>query len=216
MQNQEVPVSRLEVLQWAAQTGDLAALNAVLTTKNANYCQQVSGVSLLALAAGEGEAAAVEVLLGAGADPGVRDADGFTALHRAVGGGHLEAVAALCDGGADAFDRGFGKAGTLLGLACQKGRMDVIRFLVAAFGAPLLDLEDHQGLTPLACATIAGNTHVVELLRSLGADATRSNPVALCSRSVQAAETLSQRHLYQGILYHLVQGQAVQSLAGVR
>ena len=212
----EAPVSKLEVLQWAAECGDLCVVRSLLTPANVNSCDQVNGLSLLSLAAGAGESGMVSLLIERGALLHRTDKEGYTAMHRAIWAGHEDCVELLCEAGADVHHKGLLHSGTALGLACQMGREAIVVRLLDRYGASILHAVDIHGMTPLCRATMAGHAGVVHELLHRGASPVQGDAIGRCYESACAAKTMSQRQAYNGILAYLAKGQAAQSVAGVR
>jgi len=98
--------------------------------------------------------------------------DGRTALHIAAEVGYPDAVTTLRTFGADAqwLDS---KGDTPVHVAAQRDNCDTLRALLTTEnGLPLVakDIRNHEGLTPLLCATQNNCVGAVHVLRDMGAD----------------------------------------------
>jgi ankyrin repeat protein len=87
-------------LQWAAMSGNVAAIAALLKAGARVDGADSSGKTPLMVAAWNGHKAAVDALVAAGADVRHVDNDGNTALHYASMNGHLDAARVLLEAGA--------------------------------------------------------------------------------------------------------------------
>jgi ankyrin repeat protein len=126
----------------------LVAHNAELNAKDAD------GETALIRAADRGDAEVVEALLQAGADTVVRDARGATALMRA-----LEEVPSYRVAGSEQL---------------PKGRLEAARLLVTA-NIGDFNAQNKNGVTLLMQAANLGETEIVKLLLSRGADVNRTD-----------------------------------------
>src|ERR1700722_6416665 len=82
-------------LIFAAGAGDLARVDALLSTKADINTKTTEGKTALIVASENGHLGVVQALLGANADVNAEMSNGFSALMIAAGNGHLEVVRAL-------------------------------------------------------------------------------------------------------------------------
>eukprot|EP01064_Diplonema_japonicum_P013231 TRINITY_DN20737_c0_g1_i2.p1 TRINITY_DN20737_c0_g1~~TRINITY_DN20737_c0_g1_i2.p1 ORF type:complete len:216 (+),score=28.00 TRINITY_DN20737_c0_g1_i2:45-692(+) len=211
-----VPASRVQLLQWAAEDGDVEEVGRLLSASNVNHCDPDYGCSLLNLAAGRGNAGVVGLLLAKGAQPDVGDVEGFTALHRAVWGGYLDVVKLLCEAGADVKAKGRLKAGSVLCLACRRSEIEIVRYLLQFTRSSIINDIDSTGTTPLCSTIIAANLDLTRLLVSHGASTTLNDPFHLCHTSALHSKTKDQQLTFRSILALLSQHNSQQSIVGVR
>jgi ankyrin repeat protein len=112
------------------------------------------------------------------------DADGdkesVTPLTRAAVRGHLEAVRLLLDAGADR-DHMDGDGETPLMCAVRKGRLGVLRLLLARGGGADLDRANSNGDTLLMVAGARGRLEVLRLLLARGAAVDAAHPRDGCT-----------------------------------
>ena len=87
-------------LRWAAETGDVPGLRAILGARVRIDAPDALGRTALMLAAARGQAESVDVLLAHGADPNAVDANGTTPLKAALVADQPAIVAALRRAGA--------------------------------------------------------------------------------------------------------------------
>jgi len=124
--------------------------------------------SLLA-AVDQGDLAAAKKSLEQGAKVDARNDKGRTALSLAVSAGQLQIIKALVEKGADVNARTPTETGsTVLAFAVRGKNLEVISYLLV-LGAEV-DLKGRNGATPLCHAAARGETDIVELLISKGAD----------------------------------------------
>jgi Ankyrin repeats (3 copies) len=87
-------------LRWAAESGDIQTLRAILAAEVRIDAPDARGRTALMLAASRGQAESVDVLLAHGADPNAADANGTTPLKAALAADQPAIVAALRRAGA--------------------------------------------------------------------------------------------------------------------
>jgi ankyrin repeat protein len=160
----------------------------------------VSGIALALLIAGQaaaaelhdaarrGDLAALEKLLAARAPVDPADGSSATPLYLAAAEGHATVVARLLAAGADPRRQAqgpFGSTGTPIHVAARYGHLEVVRVLLEAGVDP--NLPDEGVGPPLHSALRRGHAAVAELLRSRGARASRSAPVAALTASADPA-----------------------------
>ena len=135
-------------LMWAAETGEVAVLDALLAAgAEVDRPNNKSGTALM-YAAVAGELTALEHLLGAGADPNVQVRHGWSPLLLATVKGHVDILEALVGAGADIQVRDV-YDWTLLMRAVDVGERAMVE--------RLLEL----GLSPSAGDEAGNNAHTV-------------------------------------------------------
>lgn len=117
-------------------------------------------------AAQNGNLQQVQSLLDSGFNPNTANPHGVTGLLRAVMFNHAEIAKLLISRGAR-ITTAHGLP-TLLGLAAQKGNMEIATLLLAQ-GAPV-DERDNMGVTALFKAAYSGQLEMAKFLLSKGAD----------------------------------------------
>ncbi len=134
-----------------------------------------AGWSKLALASWAGELNLAEALISRGAAVNAVDASGHTAAYRAVQANRPEVLKLLVRHGASLGETS--ADGTLLHIALRAGHDDVARVLLA--NAPLQNVADAQGQTPLLLAISLQNAAAAKLLLERGADVNAGTPPPL-------------------------------------
>jgi ankyrin repeat protein len=163
------PTAHLPPVVAAIETGDLAALRALIDgglDVNAPI-ERENELTPIFLAAIRDKEDALDLLLGAGADPNQEDLYGATPLIAAAEGGSSGCVRRLLAGGAKADKTAAGKR-TALTVAIQKGFADVVAELLAAGADP--NAEDFLQQSLLSLAAKQGNAQTVTLILDAGAD----------------------------------------------
>lgn len=150
----------------AADTGDLAAVTALLKSGvNVNY-QVKPGSSALAVAANKGHLSVVQALLAAKADPNVKDSSGETPLFFAAQAGRQDIVKALVEAGADPSAKvTFGGGRSALYWVTMGRDLDMALLLVK-LGANGNEATDYQD-TPLRLASGGKTAKHLDLVRAL-------------------------------------------------
>jgi ankyrin repeat protein len=153
------------VLMMAARSGNLEAVNGLLTRGGRHDARERRGQTALMWAAAEGHAAVVRRLIDAGADINATLDSGFTPLFFAVREGHIDVVRAFLQAGADvnatlqrresapgspALYKPAGKGTSPLLLAVQNGHFELAVALVDAGADPN---DRRTGFTPLHTLT---------------------------------------------------------------
>eukprot|EP01062_Namystynia_karyoxenos_P006150 TRINITY_DN12152_c0_g1_i1.p1 TRINITY_DN12152_c0_g1~~TRINITY_DN12152_c0_g1_i1.p1 ORF type:complete len:265 (+),score=73.87 TRINITY_DN12152_c0_g1_i1:79-795(+) len=213
------PASTLQLLLWAAESGDVATLRKLVTPGNVNHCDSKYGVTLLGWACANGHAGAVQFLLDSGAEAAVADCEGYAPLHRAAWNGHAEVVRTMAAAGASLRITGKRDGATPLGLVAARGDLALVQLFVRELGIGVNE-RDARGLTPLAKAAAAGHSPAVEWLLKEGADcslasAAGDTPRSICDKASERATTRAQQQQYRHIITLLSRGKAPQSVAGV-
>jgi ankyrin repeat protein len=155
-------------LHIAAQRGDLALTQILLTNKASVRATDDIGQTPLAAAAYKGQLAEAELLLSHGADANAKSADpemqGWTPLHYGVLAQRKDIVALLLKNKADPNARiesssgawgGWPKGATPLLMACYNKSTDIVELLLEAHADP--NLADDTGSTPICCTLRAGD-----------------------------------------------------------
>lgn len=144
----------------AARRGDLAAVNAALSSGIIVDRLGDDALSALMRAAGWGRAAVVSALLKAGAKPDLMN-DGKTALHHAAARGHVDVIGLLLAASANPNARSTDTDDTPLLAAIKAGQPGAVRAMIDA-GADTSASE--LTMTPLEYAVWRANTAVVREL----------------------------------------------------
>ena len=136
------------------------------------------------MAVQNGHAECLKVLLEHNADPNQAmhsgDFAGQTPISVAVEVGNLSAISTLVDAAGITGTALITNGATDLWMACWKGHIDVVRYLVAQpnveINRPRSDAKDdtsvavpHPGTTPLEVAVLIGHTAIADLLKQHGA-----------------------------------------------
>lgn len=154
-------------LHHAAETGDLAALEALVASGARLEALDEGGNTPLISAALSGQREAVARLLDAGASLEGRNDRGLTALHAVSFAGHAEIVSLLIDRGADVDDQDNKFGITPLHVAAEEGHLAVVELLIAR-GAEI-EPGEINGVTPLTRAGWKENWDVFAALKRAGA-----------------------------------------------
>ena len=110
----------------------------------------------------------VKQILNAGSPVNVADSQGATALHIAAEMGQSTATVVLLSEGANVNRPKLPQTGeSPLHVACRKGRVEIVKFMLARGG--LVNSETTDGLTPLHLASRAKQLEVARVLCVLGA-----------------------------------------------
>jgi len=144
-------------LHWAAQEGQTAAIEVLLSAGAAVGAANNQGWTPLHYAAQSGQIAAIEALLAAGAAIEATTSRGDIPLHLAADKGHVLAVQALLAAGAATAAKTTVVGATPLHCAAINGHVLAVQALLAAGAA--VGAADNGGLNPLHLA--AGNGHVL-------------------------------------------------------
>ncbi len=148
----------------AARDGELARVQALLSSGAEVDAQDDEGSTALMFAALRGDSAMVEALLAAGADPNLKDANGETALLLGAGRG-VEIVRSLLAAGADPnLKDGEGQTALLVAAETQA---ETVRLLLES-GADVHHRDDF-GVSALTIAEASGSSEIASLLRAAGA-----------------------------------------------
>jgi len=162
-------------LHRVAETGDVAAVEALLLEGAAVNVRDLDGVTPLHRAARDGDRAMVECLVRYHADLAMKTKDGWDALLLAAMKGHVDIVKLLLSYGAPAAPR-TPEGWSLLHLAALKDNVDLAEACQLNWpgyeeaGKPSLDESDKQGNTPLMLALQRGHIEMVEYFLAKGAD----------------------------------------------
>jgi len=126
------------------------------------------GVTPLHLACRKCIPKVVSFLLFNGADTNTTDENGWSPLFEAVKAGHLEITKELVKRGAR-FQYGVDKQGTsILSIAAQYGRNNIISYFLQMSPKPDLNNRDFKGRTPLHYAVSENHADTVKILLSFG------------------------------------------------
>jgi uncharacterized protein len=184
----------------AADSGDLAAVTALLKSGvDANY-QLQPGRSALTVAVSKGHLQVVEALLAAKADPNLGRKQKNSPLYAAASGKHWEMVLPLLAANADP-DFADSSGQTPLFFAAQAGRQDIVKALVAAGADPSPRVTFGGGRSALYWVTMGRDFDMALLLVKLGAngnDATDYQDTPL--RQASAGKTDKQLELVRALL----------------
>lgn len=137
----------------------------------------------LHVAAKLGFHSAVKGLVKSGADLDVLDRKGWSPLHLAAWKGHARATEILTRYGADVDIRNR-EGWTPLHMACMLGRVEIVDMLAKEAD---INSQNNQGWTPLDYANFYSHTHLVKILKALGA--TRNTADSGASKPGKKAET---------------------------
>jgi ankyrin repeat protein len=144
----------------------------------------------LHLAAEEDDVAVLTLLLDSGAQIDARNASQQTALTIAIVESSCEAIALLIARGASCAvddDEWIGKGSTPLHYVSARGRLDVVKQLLAsADGAVKINALDARGFSPLHHAVRSRKVAVVQALLDAGADASLPNSLGLSAKQLAA------------------------------
>jgi len=159
-------------LHSVSSRGHVEAARILLDRGASVEARMSDGSTPLHLAAANGHVDLAALLVDRGAPPGVQDDREDTSLHAAAREGKWEVVGLLAEraklgsgGGLDSPD--FDGA-TLLHLASEAGRLDLVRLLVSKGAA--IDARTMLGLSALNLAEAGGFKEVAEFLAGKGAD----------------------------------------------
>jgi ankyrin repeat protein len=194
-------------LHIAAQRGDLALSQILLTNKASVNATNDSGQTPLGAAAQNGRLAEAELLLTHGADANAKSADpgmqGWTPLHFGVLAQRRDIVALLLKNKADPNARiesssgvwgGWPKGATPLLLACYNNKStDIVNLLLEAHADP--NLADDNGSTPICSTLGAGATsntsefpRILKLLLDHGANVNATDSLGRTSLMLAAQQ----------------------------
>ena len=148
------------------------------------------GDAPLHLAAEEDDVAVLTLLLDSGAQIDARNASQQTALTIAIVESSCEAIALLIARGASCAvddDEWIGKGSTPLHYVSARGRLDVVKQLLASVdGAVKINALDARGFSPLHHAVRSRKVAVVQALLDAGADASLPNSLGLSGKQLAA------------------------------
>ena len=155
----------------AVQSGDQAAVRALVKQSGAVKAAAPDGTTALHWAGRGGDAGTVDLLIRAGADVNAKTRYGVTPLTLAVRAGHESAVRALLTAGAKVplADTGLPEGQTLLMHAARTGNIPVMKAILAA-GSDVNAKETRTATTAVAWAAVANRGEAVRLLAEAGAD----------------------------------------------
>ncbi len=198
----ETEIAAYEGLHQAAATGDMAALDRLLTGKVSLESRDGNGRTPFIVAAYAGKVAAMERLAKAGADVNAMDAQAYDAVTIASVANDVETLKAALKLGNRAGNVTSPYDGTALIAAAHLGHDAVVRMLIAA-GAPLNHVNN-LGWTALIEAVVLGDggerhQATVEALVKAGADR------AIADRSGKTPLQLAEQRGYgeiAGMLKH--------------
>lgn len=105
----------------------------------------------------------VELMLKKGASVDFRDDEGQTALHRAAAGGHSQTLLALISANARVNAKEKSKSRTALHLAVERNHIKAVEVLM--LNGAHVDVEDADGVTPLALATEKGHRLLARFMK---------------------------------------------------
>ena len=166
------PIEAAEsALVQAVQSGDQAAVRALVKQSAAVKATAPDGTTALHWAARGGDAGTLDVLIRAGADVNAKTRYGVTPLALAVRAGHDSAVQALLTAGAKVplADGGLPEGQTLLMHAARTGNVAAIKAILAA-GPDVNAKETRTETTAIVWAAVANRGEAVRLLAEAGAD----------------------------------------------
>ncbi|TPX32287.1 hypothetical protein SmJEL517_g04574 [Synchytrium microbalum] len=165
----------------AARLGNVERLKHLLEVNpsidiNQQY-QECGNKTLLLVSCQYGSVDVVTYLLSIGANPNLVDHQNRSSLHHACSFGSLETVKALLKAGAlvdaeglDSRDAFFNnKFVRPIDLACEKGHIDIVRWLLENDGVSSSALDPGK-VHPLCYAAMGDSIEVIQLLLSHGAD----------------------------------------------
>ena len=152
----------------AVRTGDVAAVQRLLTQRSDVNAGDPDGTTPLHWAVRAGEEPLVSLLLRAGADATRANRYGVTPLHLAAVNGSAPLVEALIGAGADAKAR-LPEGETILMTAARTGNPEVLTVLLDA-GADVDARDSWYGESALIWAAAENHADAVRLLVSRGAD----------------------------------------------
>ncbi len=162
------PSTSPKSLRQAAEAGDVAAIQRMVTAGQSPNMQNDDGDTILILAARAGQAQAVKALIAAGADVELTDHSGFTALMAAVLQGHVDTVQELINSGAT-VDAAEPNGWTALHQAARYGHTDIIQVLCDAGSS--LTQTTNDGWPPLTVTAYTGQPESARVLIANGAPA---------------------------------------------
>ncbi len=155
-------------LGFAAGSGNVGAVNMLITHGASIFAKRTDGMTSLMMAANAGSADVVQILLSHKADVQAMDTDHSTALIVAARVGSDRVVSMLLAAGAK-VDHANYEGQTALMEAALNGRLEAVKILIAK-GANV-NLRDQRGCTPLLLTAKYGdNPEVISALMQAGAN----------------------------------------------
>jgi ankyrin repeat protein len=170
---QETDRRGMTALHWAACRGHGETVSFLISEGAQANSRDNSGRTPLLWASHKGRTGVVQMLVQHMGKQAVQETDnsGVTALHFAANGGHEETAAFLISQGAQCSSRAAQELTPLM-VACEKGRLGVVRLLLHHKGPEALREMDASGKLPLHWACVKGHGEVVRALLIGGADPT--------------------------------------------
>ena len=150
-------------LAYAAAANEPALCELLLRRGADATLADAQGRTVLHFAAQEGYAECIDAVLVEGdVFPTPLDVDGETPLHAAAQGGHEAAFAALLRGGCDALVVSV-DGDQAAHVVAEAGHVGMMRLLMD-YDVDI-DVRNNEGRTPMGCASMAGRTDIVALIR---------------------------------------------------
>ncbi len=153
----------------AAQQGDMATINRLISENADVNDRQIDGTTALHWAAQDDDLGMARVLLNAGADPNALNRVGAPPILAAAINGNAEILAALLEAGADPNLKVSPTGDTPLMIAAKTGILPAVQVLLD-HGANVNDREDFGLTTPLMWAVGENHADVARILIEHGAD----------------------------------------------
>ncbi len=142
----------------------------------------ISGQTPLLAAVEKGQVRMARLLLDRGADVDAKNLDGITPVYIAALSGSFEMVKLLLDRGADINERNDLAGYTLLHEAVHADDTNTVLLLLLLGRGADINATDGDEQTPLHVAAFGGDTGMVKLLISKGADLTAKNQIFMTAR----------------------------------
>jgi len=156
----------------AAERGNVAALELLLSHGAAHSLPDVYGSTALAEAASNGHEKALSLLVKAGGDINQANQDGCTPLYRAVGNGQKNTVSLLVKAGAD-INKANRSGRTPVGMAAWTGQTECLELLLAQKADVLK--SDNEKWSPIFSASANNHLDCLDLLIRAKGDVTQVN-----------------------------------------
>ena len=158
----------------AARSGFVAVLEWLVGKRGNLQMTDHLGASAMHLVAEYGHSLTGRWLLQHGVAADALDKRGWTPAMIAASAGHIDVLAALMEFGVDMSTLSQSAGVGALHVACQAGRLDVVRWLVTIANVSVNgSAPGREGLEPVHLAAFAGHLEVVQVLEVLGADLER-------------------------------------------
>jgi len=185
-------------LMEAANSGHSDIVKLLIERKASINAQTNQGNTPLILAAANGHTECVRLLLDAGAKTEEHNESGHTALMEAASNGHVDVAKLLITKGASINTHSHEFKESALTLACYKGQLEMVKFLLEAGADQEHKTEEMH--TALMEASMDGHVEVARLLLDSGAQVTMpadsfESPLTLaaCGGHVELAMLLLER-----------------------